>query len=134
MSKFDLASLDALKSNQDEGMELQIKHPISGDPIGLTLRVSGYESDVVKRLQRKQQNERLHKRSKKVTVEEIERAGREVIVASVLSWQGDADFELDGQPIGECNKEAVEALIRRFPFIGQQIDDFAGDQSNFLSN
>jgi hypothetical protein len=129
---FDLASLDALKSNQDDGVELKIKHPVSGDPIGLTLRVAGYESDAVKKVQRRQANERLRKRASKITAEEIERNAREVVAASVLSWKGDDDFRLDGQPLPECNKDAVDGLLRRFPFIGSQIDDFASDQSNFL--
>lgn len=134
MSKFDLASLDALKSNQDDGVELKIKHPVSQEPIGLTLRVAGYESDAVKKVQRRQTNERLKMQRKKVTAEEIERSGREVVVAAVMSWQGDADFELDGAPLPEFSKEAVEAIVRRFPFIGTQIDDFASDQSNFLQS
>lgn len=129
----DLANLDAIVKNQEEGIDLPVKHPVTGEPIGITLRVLGYESDKVRSLQRRQINQRLKNQRKRLTAEEIEGNGRAVQVAAVVGWSFADGVTLDGS-VPEFNEKGVEALLKRFPFIARQIDEIADDASAFLES
>lgn len=128
---FDLSSLDALQKNLDEGIALEIKHPVSGQPIGLTIKLLGYESETVKALQRKAANERIRNPRHVVTAEEIESRTIRMQAATIKGWAFAEGFTLDGK-VPECNPTEAERLLRRFPFIAKQVDDAAADQARFL--
>lgn len=129
----DLSSLDAIVKNQEEGVELKVKHPVTNEPLGITLRVLGYESATVRKVQRKQVNQRLKNQRKRVTAEEIETNGREVQAAAIAGWSFDDGVTLDGV-VPEFTPENVDRVLRRFPFIAAQVDDLAADASAFLES
>ncbi len=127
----DLATLDNLAANQESGAKLKITHPVSGQSLGITMTVIGYGSDQVRKLQRRQANERLKNARKRPTAEDFERASLEVASAAVTGWKFAEGVTLDGV-VPEFTKENVERLMKRFPFVLEQVDSFASDQANYL--
>lgn len=129
----ELSSLDALAKKQEEGTELRVKHPVTGEALGITLRVLGYESDTIRKLQRRQINQRLKNQRKRVTAEDIEANSREVQVAAIVGWTFAEGVTLDGG-VPDFTAENVERLLKRFPFIARQVDELADDASAFLES
>lgn len=126
----DLGSLDTA-AMQGEGTDVIIKHFDTGLPIGLTIRVVGYESERVKRVRRKIANEALKKQRKVTRAEDIEDRSNAVLAAAVVAWKWDDGVTLDGK-VPECTYENAKALFARFEWIGEQVDAVAGDRSAFL--
>lgn len=125
----DLASLDVSQA-LDDGIDVDIRHPTTNLPIGLTVRVTGYEGDRAKALRRKNLNEALRNPRHVQTAEEAEARVLRIQVAIVLDWTW-SGLTLDGET-PDCTPEQVERVLRRFPFIAEQIDAAAGDRSSFL--
>ncbi|WP_290497620.1 hypothetical protein [Hyphomonas sp. UBA4494] len=130
----DISSFSGLAKSFDDGMEVEILHPVTGKPTGLSVRVASYQSERVKAAQRRMANAALRdqKRNPKktATVEEIEEKTTDIIVAAVLSWEG---FEKDGKPL-ECTPENVRMVVENpdLWFIAEQIDKAADDQLAFM--
>lgn len=128
---FDLSTFDALSTNSEQGVELDVRHPVTQEPIGWTLRIAGAESDRVKKVTRRQRNAALKGQRKHLTSDLLETQQREVLAACVISWTFADGVKIDGeQP--DCTPENVDRLLKRFSWLGQQIDDKASDQSAFL--
>lgn len=130
----DLSKFNGLAKTFDEGVEIEIRHPTTGERTGLKVRVASYQSERVKKVQRRLGNAaiRENKRNpKKVgTVEEIEEKTNEIVAASVIDWSG---FELNGKAM-DCTPETVLTVLENpdLWFIGEQIDKAADDQAAFV--
>lgn len=48
MSQFDLASLDSAAKAED-GAELEVLHPISGEKLGIAIRLAGTDAEATKK-------------------------------------------------------------------------------------
>jgi len=130
----DLSSFEGLAQGFEEGVDVEILHPTTGAKTGLVVRVASYQSERVKRIQRRLANEALKEQKRnprKVTkVEEAEEKAHDIIVAAVISWEG---FELGGKPL-ECTPENVRKVVSNpdLWFIAEQIDKAADDQAAFI--
>ena len=49
----------------------------------------------------------------------------------VLGWTFAKDVTIDGK-VPKCTPDEVERLLKRFPFIADQIDAVAGNRASFL--
>lgn len=131
----DLSKFDGFAKSFDEGMEVEIRHPVTGDKLGMTVTVASYQSERVKKLQRKLANvamrEQRRNPKKAATVEEVEEKAHDIMVAAVIGWSG---FERDGKPL-PCTPENVRAVLTNpdLWFIGEQIDKAAEDAQAFLT-
>lgn len=133
----DLKQFDGLASAFDEGVEIDILFPVNhakaGQKTGLRVTVASYQSERVKKVQRRLANAamRENKRNpKKVsTAEEVEEKAHEIVAAAVLAWDG---FELGKEPLA-CTPENVLMVLDNpdLWFIGEQIDKAADDQTAF---
>lgn len=131
----DLAKFDGFAKSFDEGMVVDLLHPATGEKLGMSVTVASYQSERVKKLQRKMANvamrEQRRNPKKASTVEEVEEKAHDIMVAAVVSWEG---FERDGKPL-PCTPENVRALLSNpdLWFIAEQIDRAADDQQGFLT-
>ena len=133
MTNFDLANLDALTENQDAGIPLAVRHPVTQEPMGWTIRVAGVDSERVKKVLKRQRNSRLKNAQRQLTADLLDAQNREVLVACVISWSFDEDVSINGeQP--ECTPEKADQLIRRWPWLGAQIEERAQDTAAFLES
>ena len=131
----DLAKFDGLARSFDEGTVVEIRHPVTGEKTDLTVTVASYQSERVKKLQRKMANAAMREQrrnpKKAATVEEVEEKAHDLMVAAVIGWSG---FERDGKPL-ECTPENVRAVLTNpdLYFIAEQIDKAAEDAQAFLT-
>lgn len=128
----DLQKLDSVKGCND-GAECPILDPRTQLPTGIVITVYGPDSDLVQRL-RREQSERAFaamrgNRRRRLDQEAIEKEGLEFLARITKSWTG---VEEGTTPI-ECNFDNAYSIYRRYPWLRQQVDDFAGDRTHFMT-
>lgn len=127
----DLSQFAGLAKAQDDGIDVNITHPGTGDELGIVVRVAGPDSARQKKARALVSNERLSKsRNKKPSVAELQADAIRITAASVISWNG---IEENGKPV-EYSAEAAEDIFRRFPFLYEQVADAVGDRSLFTKS
>lgn len=135
-------SLAALspKKTAEAGVPVEIRHPKTNLPLGITITVCGTDSDTYKKIQRKQLNRRLElsqrSRNNKLTLtaEELEAESLDVLVACIKSWSQENRPEIefaDGEWL-PCTPENIRRVLEELPWLKEQIDQEIGDRSNFL--
>lgn len=138
MTPFDLTSLNTTKAC-NAGAFVEIRHPVTNVPLGMTIRVLGRDSDTFKEHTRDTLNTRLRreamaaKRGKDAdlrTVEVIEQENMDLLVACTLEWSG---VIVDGKelPFDEVN---VRKVYKEYPWIYDQVNEAIGTLENFLKN
>jgi hypothetical protein len=126
----DLSDFANLAKVQDDGVDVEILHPKTAEPLGMVIRVAGPDSARQKRARGAVNNARLQmSRNKRLTAAELEADGLKVLVASIISWSG---VEENGQSI-ELSTETATDVLTRFPFIREQIDAVVGDRAGFIA-
>ncbi|SMF65920.1 hypothetical protein SAMN02982989_3420 [Xaviernesmea oryzae] len=129
---FDLANFETFDFEQIS--ELEIMHPVTGQPTGLIVGVRSYRSEAVKRVQRRLGNAAIlanKKNPRKAgTVEEVEEKTNEIVAAAVAHW----NMMNNGQPV-PATPESVMAIISqpKFFFIAEQIDARADEDARFMT-
>ena len=108
-----------------------ILHPGNGEPIGLKVTLLPMTDEKVESARRKIQNRRLSSRSTKVTADQLDTEGLELLCASVGGWEwvGEATFKGE-QP--ECTPENVRRVLKEAKWIKDQIDREAGYTEAFF--
>lgn len=136
--KFDLASLNTTKAC-NEGAEVEIRHPVTNVPLGMTIRVLGRDSDTFKQHTRDLLNARLRreamaqKRGKDLdvrTVEGIEQENMDLLVICTMGWKG-VSYGGSDLAFEEAN---VRKIYKEFPWIFDQVNEAIGTLENFLKN
>lgn len=132
----DLANLDTVKVS-DEGADMELRHPATravicneaGDPI--TIRLVGTDSTIYRKAQAAITNRKLaqNKRNVKITAEELEADGLELLAKCTVNWHH--DLAVDGAPL-EFSVDNARKLYRRFPWIREQAEEFVNERANFL--
>lgn len=126
--KFDLNSFSNLTSSQESGTEVQITHPGTGEPLGITMQVAGPDSKRQKAATSLIIAERADMRLRKITAARLEDENNRIAAASIISWSGVIE---DGKEI-EYSPSVALGLLIRYPFIREQIVSYSGDRANFL--
>lgn len=128
VASFDLNSLSGLTSAQETGTEVQITHPGTGEPVGITMRVAGPDSKRQKAATALIVAERAELRLRKITAARMEDESNRIAAASIISWNGVVE---DGKDI-EYSPSVALGLLIKYPFIREQIVAYSGDRANFL--
>ena len=124
----DLAQFDTLAKSQEAGVLVDILHPETLDPLGITMVIAGPDSTRRKMATRKAIDKRLAKRKMRMTAADLEFEGQRALAACVISWTG---VMVEGKVL-ECTMENAVELFRRFPFIQEQVDAEANDRASFF--
>ncbi|MDF2797514.1 MAG: hypothetical protein K0R85_258 [Devosia sp.] len=125
----DLSAFDGLAQAQEDGIDVPITHPSTGDELGIVIRVAGPDSSRQRKAVQKQIDARLRRRSTQpMTAEEITESSLRTLAHSVISWNS---VVIDGADV-PCTYENAIALFQRFPFIREQVDSAAGNRAGFL--
>lgn len=128
----DLKELEGVSAKHlDDGVDVAIRHPVTGEEIGMTIRVASYDSERVRQA-RLRVSRPLERRlnGKKPTIEDTEVLVKAILAGSVISWEG---VERDGDKLA-CNAMNVAALFEQFPWIAKQIDEVAQDNQRFFKS
>ena len=124
----DLSSFDDVVKVQEEGYDLDILHPISGEAIGITIRIAGPDSARARRAANRSINESMRaQRLKRPTAEDAYARSLQHLAGLVVEWSG---VMLDGQELPPSNENCL-LVFTRFPWIANQVDVAANDRSLF---
>ncbi|WAJ31151.1 hypothetical protein [Antarcticirhabdus aurantiaca] len=126
----DLSDLSKIYDRQDEGADLDILHPVTQKPIGLTVKVLGYQGVKMRACQNEVTNERIRNPKRFRSAEALERQAQEQIAAAVAGWTWADGVTLNGER-PEATPENVLGLMKTLPFVADQIDSFAANMANF---
>lgn len=114
----DLYTVDA----HEEGAELEIKDPRTGEPHGLVLTLVGSDSDTYRQAQADLVKRRMDNKKEELSALELRDEAVEMLVSCTKGWAGvDDDF----------NKAAVRELYRKSPPVYDQADAFIHKRDNF---
>lgn len=127
-SKFDLSSLQSLTSDQENGTEIEILHPGSGESLGIKMVIAGPDSKRQKNKVSEIIAERTELRLRKVTAARLEDENIRIAAASIVSWSG----VMEGGKELEFSPSVALGLLTRYPFIREQVTSYANDRANFL--
>lgn len=134
----DLTSLNTTKACND-GADVEIRHPVTNVPLGMTIRVLGRDSDTFKEHTRDLLNTRLRreamatKRGKDAdlrTVEVIEKENVDLLVVCTLGWK---NVSYNGQELA-FDETNVRKVYKEFPWIYDQVNEAIGTLELFLKN
>lgn len=128
----DLAQLD-LTAAANAGAWVDMLHPVTGNALGIRIKVLGKDSDAFRELEEKHQREAIEAaKLRKRPADPIAAAkehGEAMLVACTVAWEG---VELDGVAL-ECTPANVKAVYHRFGWLRDQVDLAIGSRANFLA-
>lgn len=125
----DLSTFANLSDAQDDGIDVDIRHPSTDEELGIKIRVAGPDSARQKRARNAVNNERMRlSRNKRPTASELEDDALRITASSIISWSG---VEENGVAV-ELTKDNAIDILTRYPFIRDQVFAAAGDRASFL--
>lgn len=128
---YDLSSLDTVTA-ANNGVDVELKHPVTKVPLGMFINISGTDSDVYRESMRGRRNKRLSKvqvgGGADSTAEEIDAEAIETLVDCTNGW----NLVLEGKEVPFSRKTAREFYSKKYPWMAEQIDKAMGDRGNFL--
>ncbi|WP_379069369.1 hypothetical protein ACHMW4_03930 [Mesorhizobium sp. UC22_110] len=134
-------------SLQPGNISVEIKHPATGAPIGLTIECVSLEDDRVKAVERQIKNRALRGGRNTVTAEKIEDNTVEILAAAIVGWKWERPLlapavgkkeavygeqpNLDGDENPQLTKINVSKLLA-VSWIAKQVDTALGDEAAFF--
>lgn len=122
----DLAACEDLVAHQDRGAECQIVHPVTGEPLDITLIVAGPDSGTQRRA-RLETTDALMAFAGRPPADEQERLAIEQLAKCVIGWL----VKQDGQEV-PFSFTAVVRMLTKFAFIREQVDAFAASRAPYM--
>ena len=109
---------------------IDIKHPATDEPVGLSITLLPEDHPQVRAASRKAMNDRLLGKGKP-TAEKMEAGRIDMLVASVGGWEwmGDATFQGEKPAFNDANLRKVFKLL---PWVAEQVDIALGDRAAFF--
>ena len=124
---FDLATLDTSKV-AEEGAELRVAHPTTGEDLGITVTLIGTDSKTFRDISKSRATASLKKKSREIDLDQNEQDSIELLARCTKGWSGITE---NGKDIPFGHENAVE-LYTKYLWLREQIDRFMADRSNFL--
>lgn len=121
----DLATLDTA-ARCDQGAELELRHPVTGAPLGIFLTLAGVDSRVHRQALAYLAEQRMQRRA--VTPDDVRGEDVEIAARCTLAWRR---VYLDGKGLPH-SLENARALYARFPWVREQAVVFISDRGNYL--
>ena len=124
---FDLATLDTAKV-AEEGAELRVAHPTTGEDLGITITLIGTDSKTFRDISKIRATMALKKKTREIDLDQNEQDSIELLARCTKCWSGITE---NGKDIPFNHENAVE-LYTKYLWLREQIDRFMADRSNFL--
>ncbi len=118
-----------------EGLPVEIVHPATGEPLGITVRVRSSEEKVVKDVARQflDKQTKLKARGKDLTTDDYELWRIKTLQTSIISWTWGKDVSWNGKK-PDPDIEFLTELVQTATWFAEQIEDVARDTSAFFLN
>jgi len=130
------ASLDVAKIVAEGSAWMTVVHPVTNEETDAKIHLAGADSEAFRKVERRIKNSRFSKLLKgnknkpNITAEELEENSLDLLVAVTLGWE---NVLSNGQPL-EFNEANVRTLYEDCAWLREQVDEFIGDRTNFLSS
>ncbi|MCX5569599.1 hypothetical protein [Kaistia nematophila] len=118
---------------QPTTITIDIKHPASGEPIGLQVECTSLEADAVKAVERAIKNKALRGGRNSMTAEKIEDNTVDLLAAAIVGWKWDDGLSLGDLKNPPLTKVNVVRLLQ-VGWVAKQIDTALGDEAAFFAN
>ena len=118
-----------------EGLPVEIVHPATSEPLGITVRVRSSEEKVVKDVARQflDKQTKLKARGKDLSTDDYELWRIKTLQTSIISWTWGKDVSWNGKK-PEPDVEFLTELVQTATWFAEQIEDVARDTSAFFLN
>lgn len=127
----DLAQFDGLLAAQEKGVEVNILHPKTGEDLGIQIIVAGPESERQTKVRNRVVNDRINRnRNRKTTAAELDADALKLSAAAIISWSG---VNIGETPL-ELTMANAEMLLKKYPWIREQVDVVVGDRAAFIKD
>lgn len=130
----DLSALDTTRG-AEQGAELQLSHPRSGELIPARISLLGADSsawlDKHREFQRRRADRLNRTRKFVVSPEDLEAEQLELLVVATTGWDW-SGITLEGEPVPAFSADAARRIYKRFGWVREQVDAFVQDRANFL--
>ena len=124
---FDLATLDTSKV-AEEGAELLVSHPTTGEDLGITIILIGTDSKTFRDISKSRATASLKKKTREIDLDQNESDAVELLAKCTKGWTGITE---NGKEVAFSYDNAVQ-LYTKYLWLREQIDRFMADRSNFL--
>ena len=124
---FDLAKLDTAKV-AEEGAELHVAHPTTGEDLGITITLIGTDSKTFRDISKSRATASLKKKTREIDLDQNESDAVELLAKCTKGWSGITE---NGKEVVFSFDNAVQ-LYTKYLWLREQIDRFMVDRSNFL--
>lgn len=119
---------------QPSNRVLVIKHPATGEPVGLDIEYRSLDSAEVQAVERALRNKALRNGRNTQTVDKLEDAEYAILHATVVSWRWYNGMDLGGNSNPPVTRENTERLFRSAPWVKRQYNTELGDEQGFFSS
>ena len=124
---FDLAKLDTAKV-AEEGAELRVAHPTTGEDLGITITLIGTDSKTFRDISKSRATASLKKKTREIDLDQNESDAVDLLAKCTKGWSGITE---NGKEVAFSFDNAVQ-LYTKYLWLREQIDRFMADRSNFL--
>ena len=124
---FDLAKLDTAKV-AEEGAELRVAHPTTGEDLGITITLIGTDSKTFRDISKSRATASLKKKTREIDLDQNESDAVDLLAKCTKGWAGITE---NGKEVVFSYDNAVQ-LYTKYLWLREQIDRFMADRSNFL--
>lgn len=117
-----------ISSIKAAGFAVEITHPATYEPIGLSITLRPSTSPECKAVERDQTAEIMRTKGKSMTPAKLEAFTMDKLVAATASWKFEKDTTISGeQP--DCTPANVRSLYKKQEWIRDQVAEAFGDES-----
>ena len=124
---FDLAKLDTAKV-AEEGAELHVAHPTTGEDLGITITLIGTDSKTFRDISKSRATASLKKKTREIDLDQNESDAVDLLAKCTKGWSGITE---NGKEVAFSYDNAVQ-IYTKYLWLREQIDRFMADRSNFL--
>lgn len=114
---------------------LEIKHPSSGEELGITVTLVSLNDARMSALKRRIRVQSLERerRGKAINVDEVEKNELDLVIGAMTGWTWKGDTTFHGQK-PDFNEENIKIVFKELPWFKDQIAEAIGDEKSFFQN
>ena len=125
---FDFSSRDSAR-RAEEGAELEVLDPVSGEGVGAFITLAGADSAAYRNaLNAASRRRGKTSRGRTFDPDRLLAESAEILAACTLDWKG---VLVDGERL-PCSRENAVKLYIRFPWLREQAEAFIADRAAYL--